>query len=101
MKLVIVTAVEEFQSDVLKLFKKATIESFSSSNIDGHKSGSSTLMASNWFSGEKASNESRLFFSFTEDEHIETLFHLIKEYNSNIKTNNPLRAVVVPIEKFI
>ena len=29
MKLVIVTAVEEFQKDVLKLFKKANIESFS------------------------------------------------------------------------
>ena len=36
MKLVIVTAVEEFQNDVLKLFKKANIESFSSSDIVGY-----------------------------------------------------------------
>ncbi|MCF7568492.1 hypothetical protein L3X37_08960 [Sabulilitoribacter arenilitoris] len=101
MKLVIVTAVEQFQKDVLKLFKKANIENFSSSEIDGYKSGTSLLMASNWFSGKKGSNESSLFFSFTEDKNIDALFHLIKKFNTNLETNNPLRAVVVPIEKII
>ena len=101
MKLVIVTAVEQFQNDVLKLFKKANIKNFSSSNIDGHKNGSSILMASNWFSPGKGGNESSMFFSFTEDKNIDGLFNLIKEFNSNLETNNPLKAVVVPIEKSI
>ncbi|MFD1163952.1 MULTISPECIES: hypothetical protein [Hwangdonia] len=101
MKLVIVTAVEEFQKEVLKLFKKANIHSFSSSDIDGYKNGSSVMMASSWFPSEKFGNESRLFFSFTEDENIDTLFQLIQEFNSNVETNNAVRAVVVPIEKFI
>lgn len=101
MKLVIVTAVEEFQNDVFKLFKKANIENFSSSDIDGYKNGSSLLMASNWFSAGKGGNESSMFFSFTDDEHIDNLFKLIEEFNSNLETNNPLKAVVVPIEKFI
>ena len=101
MKLVIVTAVKEFQKDVLKLFNNANIENFSSSDIDGYKNGSSILMASNWFSGGKGGNESSLFFSFTEEEHIDVLFKLIKEFNTNLVTNNPVKAVVVPIEKFI
>ncbi len=101
MKLVIVTAVEEFQKDVLKLFKNAHIENFSSSDIDGYKNGSSVLMASNWFSGPKGGNQSGMFFSFTEEEHIEALFNLIEEFNKNLETNNPIKAVVVPIEKFI
>ena len=101
MKLVLVTAVEEFQKDVLKLFKKANIENFSSSDIDGYKNGSPLLMASNWFSAGKRGNESSLFFSFTEDENIADLFNLIKEFNKNIETNNPLKAVVIPIEKYI
>ena len=101
MKLVIVTAVEQFQNDVLKLFKKANIKNFSSSNIDGHKNGSSILMASNWFSSGKGGNESSMFFSFTEDKNTDGLFNLIKEFNSNLETNNPLKAVVVPIEKSI
>ncbi|WP_225035722.1 hypothetical protein [Winogradskyella sp. SM1960] len=101
MKLVIVTAVEEFEKAILKLFKKANIKNFSSSDIDGHKNGASVLMASSWFAGQKSGNESSLFFSFTEDENIDALFDIIKEFNSNIETNNPIKAVVVPIERFI
>ncbi|MFB9056081.1 hypothetical protein ACFFU9_04930 [Mariniflexile ostreae] len=101
MKLVIVTAVEAFQKDVLKLFKQANIEHLSSSDIDGHKNTASVLMASNWFSGKKAGNESSMFFSFTEDERIEALFVLIKAFNTNLETNNPIKAIVVPIEKYI
>jgi hypothetical protein len=101
MKLVIVTAVEEFQKDILKLFKKANIHNFSSSEIDGYKNGSPVLLASSWFSGEKSGNESSLFFSFTEEKNIEALFSLIKEFNNNLETNNPIKAIVVPIEKFI
>ncbi|WP_372752581.1 hypothetical protein [Mariniflexile sp.] len=101
MKLVIVTVVEQFQKDVLKLFKKANIENFSSSEIDGYKNGSSLFMASNWFSAEKGVNESSMFYSFTEDKNIEVLFNLITEFNSNLETNNPIKAVVVPILKFI
>lgn len=101
MKLVIVTVVEEFHKEVIKLFKNAGIESFSESDIDGYKNGSSLLMASNWFSGPKGGNESNMFFSFTEEEKIDALFNLIKEFNNNLETNNPIKAIVVPIEKFI
>ncbi|WP_339882019.1 hypothetical protein [Polaribacter vadi] len=101
MKLVIVTAVGEFHQEIIKLFKKANIENFSESDIDGHKNTASVLVASSWFSGQKSSNESILFFSFTEDKNIEDLFSLIQEFNQNLETNNPIKAVVVPIEKFI
>jgi hypothetical protein len=101
MKLVIVTVVEEFQNDVLKLFKKANIESFSSSDIDGYKNIPSVLRTSSWFPSEKGGNESSMFFSFTDDEHIDNLFNLIKTFNKNLETNNPMKAIVVPIEKFI
>ncbi|MGC1205524.1 MAG: hypothetical protein WA839_11645 [Flavobacteriaceae bacterium] len=101
MKLVIVTSVEEFQNDVLKLFKKANIESFSSYDIDGHKNIPSVLITASWFPGKTGGNESYLFFSFTDDDHIENLFNLIKIFNKNLETNNPVKAVVLPIEKHI
>ncbi len=101
MKLVLVTAVDEFQKDVLKIFKKSNIENFSSSDIDGYKKTPSLLMASNWFSSEKLGNESIMFFSFTNKEKIDNLFNLIEEFNNNLETNNPLKAIVVPIERFI
>ncbi|WP_405611220.1 hypothetical protein [Polaribacter sp. Asnod1-A03] len=101
MKLVLVTAVEEFQKEVLQIFKKANIENFSSSDIDGYKNVSTLLKASSWFSGEKNGNESTMFFSFTGKEKIDGLFVLLEEFNKNIETNNPLKAIVLPIERFI
>jgi hypothetical protein len=101
MKLVIVTSVEEFHNEVINLFKKAQIENFSESDIDGYKNGNGAIMSSNWFASKKSGNESSLFFSFTDDEHIDALFNHIKEFNTNLETNNPIKAVVVPIEKFI
>jgi hypothetical protein len=58
-------------------------------------------MTSNWFPGVKGGVESSLFFSFTEDEKIDALFPLIKEFNENLVTNNPIKAIVVPIERSI
>ncbi|MCK0146752.1 hypothetical protein MWU78_13935 [Arenibacter sp. F26102] len=101
MKLLIVTVVEEYGKEILQLFKKANIESFSGSDIDGYKNQATVLMASNWFPSEKGGVESNMFFSFTTDENIEILFGLITSFNSNLETNNPIRAAVVPIEKFI
>lgn len=101
MKLVLVTAVNEFHEDILKLFKKAGIHSFSESDIDGYKDGASLLMTNSWFPGEKGSNKSRMFFSFALEASIDALFELIKGYNENLETNNPIKAVVLPIEKYI
>lgn len=101
MKLLIVTVVEEFEKEILRLFKKANIESFSGSDIDGYKNHTSMVRTASWFPSEKGGIESSLFFSFTEDENIDTLFELIKAFNQNLETNNPIKAVVVPIEKSI
>ena len=101
MKLLIVTVVDEFEKVILRLFKEAKIENFSSSDIDGYKDHTSFVRTASWFPGEKGGADSSLFFSFTMDENIEVLFDLIKEFNQNLETHNPIKAVVVPIEKFI
>ena len=100
-KLVIVTAVEQFRNDVLRLFKKAGIESFSGSEIDGYKTAPPLLMTQSWFPGERGGNESHLYFSFTDEAHIDTLFALIEGFNQTLETNNPVKAIVVPIERAI
>ncbi len=101
MKLLIVTAVEEFEVEILRLFRKAGIEQFSGSEIDGYKDQASLLRAASWFPGTGGAVESNLFFSFTEAEKIKRLFELISEFNAQLETKNPVRAVVIPIEKSI
>ena len=102
MKLLIVTVVDEFQKDVLQLFKKANIESFSGSDIEGYKNGTSSfMMNTSWFPSQKSGADSSMFFSFTEDKKIDLFFELVKKFNENLETNNPIHAVVVTIEKSI
>ncbi len=101
MKLLIITAIAEFQKDVLRILKAAEIEAFSSSEIDGYKNAGSFIAAHSWFPGERSGNESMLFFSFTKEELIAPVFELIKEYNNNLPTNNPVKVAVVGIEQFI
>ena len=101
MKLLIVTVVEEFEEDILKMFRKAGIEKFSGSEIDGYKNQASVLKAASWFPSVKGGVESSLFFSFTSEEKVTALFDLIEEYNQNLETQNPIKVVVVPIEKSI
>ncbi len=101
MKLLLVTVVEQFEKQVVDLFKNANIENFSGSDIDGYKTPVSLLMKSSWFPNVKGGVESSLFFSFTEDDKIDVLFELIKEFNTKLETNNPIKAVVVPIERSV
>ena len=101
MKLLIVTVVEQFEKEILRLFKKAKIESFSGSDIDGYKNPATMVRTSSWFPSEKGGVESSLFFSFTKEENIDMLFGLIEEFNASMETNNPIKAVVVPLERFI
>lgn len=101
MKLLIVTAVEQFEKEVPKLFRKANIETFSESDISGFKNPSTKIRTFSWFPSDTGGVESSLFFSFTEASNIELLFKLITEFNQHMETNNPIKAIVVPIEKFI
>ena len=101
MKLVMVTSVEEFHSDILQIFNKAGIQNFSESGIDGYKNKPTILSTSNWFAANKSATNSILIFSFTQTEKIDKLFLLLEEYNQNLETNNPIKAVVLPIERHL
>lgn len=101
MKLLIVTSVVEFHNRVLELFKEAGIDNFSESEIGGHKQVPHVLSAASWFPGEKGGSESTLFFSFTYDKNIDLVFRLITEFNRHMETHNPIKAVVVPIERHL
>ncbi|MDX1700728.1 MAG: hypothetical protein R3250_08930, partial [Melioribacteraceae bacterium] len=65
------------------------------------KTSNESNLTSNWFAGERIGNDSQMFFSFAHEEKVESLFELIEDFNRNLESNNPMRAVVVPIEKYI
>lgn len=101
MKLLIVTVVDQYEKKVLQLFKESNIENYSGSDIEGFKNANSFMMNSSWFPSERSGADSSMFFSFTEDDKIDVFFSLVAQFNESLETNNPIHAVVVPIERRI
>ncbi|WP_299006105.1 hypothetical protein [uncultured Tenacibaculum sp.] len=101
MKLLIITVVDGLQNEVLKLLKEAAIDNFSASDIEGFRNSFPVISVNDWFSGNEKATGSYMYFSFTETDKIDTLLNLIETFNKNLETNNPIRAVVVPIDKYI
>jgi len=101
MKLVIVTVVDDYIKQVSKLFSNAGISTFSQLDIEGYKSGAPNDATSGWFATRRGGADSEMFFSFAEEVLIEQLFDEIKTFNLTVDEQNPVRAIVVPIEKFI
>jgi len=96
MKLLVITLLEQHRKEVLALFEEAGINAFSTSEIEGHKF---TTGADDFFPAESETKKSLLFFSFTKEEKITPFFKLATEFNHAAVTHNPLRVVVLPIER--
>lgn len=99
MKLLIVTAVKAYEKEALKLFKTAKISAFSSGDINGFKTDDHENLIDNWFSSSTNKVQSVLFFTFADEEKISLLMDSLTEFNKEIRSDNPLRAIVLPIEK--
>jgi len=101
MKLVIVTTVDQYKNEVIKLFRNAEIKNFSESDIEGFKSSNRLPLASNWFASNRSGANSEMFFAFTKLENAKKLIQLIKEFNQQEEINNPVKGVIIPVEEYI
>ena len=100
MKLLIVTAVKSYEKEAVKLFKQAGILAFSNTDINGFRALDQEDLIDNWFSSSTQNVKSVLFFTFAEEEKIDLLLKELEILNTRIESENPLRAIVLNIEKF-
>ncbi len=101
MKFLIITCIKEYEKETVRLFKKAQITAFSNMDINGFKTADTENLINNWFSSSTDNVRSILFFTFTEKKKIDILLEEVQLFNKNIESDNPLRAIVLDIEKFV
>jgi hypothetical protein len=99
MKLLIITAVKEFDKDIIKILKKADVKTFTFKEMKGFKDLSEESIESNWFASEMNINESVLFYAFVKIENVDLVFDLINDFNSQQKTSSNIHLAVLNIEK--
>ena len=99
MKLLLITAVREFEKDVKLILKKTQVKSFSYKNVKGFKDNSEDALEANWFAGNVQETESVLFYAFVHENKIDELFHMVKEFNSEQVSKSNIHIAVLNIER--
>jgi hypothetical protein len=101
MKLFVVTCLKEYQEDVYKIFKQASINIFSVTGLTGIKNNQPHNILADWFASGDEKFDSLMVFSFTTGENAELGMELIKKFNEESKPDFLIRAFIVPVEKSI
>ena len=99
MKLLLITAVREFEKDIKQILKKSDVKSFSYKDVTGFKDSSEDSMEKNWFATEMNENESILFYAFVDNEKVDHLFELVDDFNAKQKSASHIHVAVLCIEK--
>lgn len=99
MKLLLITAVREFEKDIKQLLKKAQVKSFSYKDVKGFKDNSEDPLEANWFATNMQETESVLFYAFVKEEKIDRLFDMVKEFNTEQVSKSNIHVAVLNIER--
>ena len=99
MKLLLITAVKEFENEIKQLLKKASVQSFSYHEVKGFKNSTGEAVESNWFGSEMNETDSVLFYAFTAKEKVDALYELVEYFNMEQESLSHIHIAVLNIEK--
>jgi hypothetical protein len=99
MKLLVITAIQEFSKDIKLMLKKSNINIYSYKDVRGFRDLSEESVESNWFAGEMDESQSIIFFAFVPKINVDAFFARADEFNAKQKTMSKVHVVVLNIEK--
>jgi hypothetical protein len=99
MKLIIITAIQEFEQHVKQIFKTAGIKAFTYKSVTGYRDDSLNAIDSNWFATEFNENESILFFAFVHEKVLNETIELIQLFNKQQETLSRIHFATLNIEQ--
>jgi hypothetical protein len=99
MKMIVITAIQMFEEDIVKMLKQNNVNAFSSTELVGYANKKSTTSADNWFGGGNGHKQSMLFFAFVPEESVDAVFHAVEEFNGKQKTESRIHLAVLHVEK--
>ncbi len=100
MKLLVVTSLKEFHSDVSRLLDEAGVAVFSVTDTVGYKKSRQKPLADGWYGTGDGKFNSIFFFSFTSDEVAAEALRRIEACNAESRTRFPVRGFVCPVEQW-
>jgi hypothetical protein len=99
MKLLLITAVQEFEKDIKLILKKVQVKSFSYKDVKGFKDNSEDALEANWFATNVQETESVLFYAFVKEEKVDGLFDMVAAFNAEQVSKSNIHIAVLNIER--
>ncbi|MBO6201862.1 MAG: hypothetical protein J6N74_09620 [Chryseobacterium sp.] len=99
MKLLLITAIEEFEKEVKNILKHSGVKAFSYQSVKGFKNNGEEL--GNLFSSDNIEIDSLLFTVFIESRYVDEIYIRIQDFNSRQKTLSHVHIATVQLEKSI
>ena len=100
MKLVVITAIAEFEKDVKKMLKEAKVKSYSYRDVKGFRDASEENVESNWFGSEMNETESIVFYAYVLKENVTILFDLVNKFNTHQEATSQVHLAVLAVEQY-
>ncbi|WP_396209835.1 hypothetical protein [Flavobacterium sp.] len=100
MKLVIITAISEFENDIKKMLKGAKVKSYSYKDVKGFRDTSDENIGDNWFGSEISETDSVVFYAFILQQNLDTLFDEVSTFNKNQKSVSKVHLAVLTVDQY-
>lgn len=101
MKLILITAVREFEKNVNEILLRSGVKVFSYNDVSGFKGNALVSSAENWFAAGGVETDSLLFTVFADENVLEQLMERIRKFNSKQEFETRIHLAAMPIEQFI
>ena len=101
MKLILITSVKEFESNIKDLLIRSGVPSFSHSRVQGFKTGESAASSENWFASQGIESDSVMFTVFADNEMLETISGRIRRFNAKQEFQTKIHMAALAIEQVV
>lgn len=99
MKLIVITAIAAFETEIKHMLKQAAVTSFSYQEVKGYQHVSDAALDDNWFASDAIETPSVLFYAFVNKGYVELLLNLVDAFNSSQESASRVHVAVLQIEK--
>ena len=99
MKLLLITAIKDFESEVKNILVKSGAKSFTYNSVNGYKNCNNTNLSANWFASSFTETDSLLFTVFVPKENTPLILKKIEEFNAEQETLSKVHIALVTLEQ--
>ena len=99
MKLLIITAIKEFEIEVKNILVKSGSKSFTYNEVKGFKNDDRSTSSSNWFASSFSETDSLLFTVFVPEENTHLILKKIEEFNAEQETLSKVHIALIALEQ--